>query len=158
MSTSEDLSKTEKFSKTEISAGWRAKLAGRRIQEQREELGWTQEDLARVLTHYGVTTTAVDVSRRERGVRKLTVDALLHYALALDCGIAALLVDDDGYWTCVTPERDVPPRRRGLPDGPQVLAKSLTPAEMSRWLSTGRWPGAWPLPGHQVGGRRRRRR
>ena len=131
--------------------GWRAELVGRRIRERRQQLGWPQEYLAYVLTDIsGTPTTKVDVSRRERGVRELTVDQLFLYALALDCGVADLLVDDDGYaW--VTPRRPDQlrrARRARFREGGQGIG--LTPRELRAWLANGVLP---PL----LGALRRRR-
>jgi hypothetical protein len=97
-----------------------------------------------VLTDYGIRTTKVDVSRRERGVRHLTVDQLFLYAIALNCGIADLLVGDDG-WTWITPLTDADLKRGGrrkFRDQAQAIA--LRPGEMRQWLRTGRWPGFFP--------------
>jgi transcriptional regulator with XRE-family HTH domain len=127
---------------SDTSAGWRAETVGRQIRDRREQLGWTQSQLAEHVTErYGIHTTPMDVSRRERGVRALTVDALFAYALALGCSIMDLLIEDDGY-TWITPLRDPPPRRRA----PKFLERGLTaialrPGELRLWLTTGRW---WP--------------
>lgn len=121
--------------------GWRPEVVGRRIRERRTQLGWSQEYLAYVLTDFGVLATKVDVSRRERGVRDLTVDQLLLYALALQCSIVDLLVGDDGYaW--ITPLRPEQVRRaRWTRRREPARAIGLTANELRVWLVSGSQPG-----------------
>jgi transcriptional regulator with XRE-family HTH domain len=134
--------------------GWRAEIIGRRIREHREKLEWTQEYLAYVLTdisgRHAPPISKVDVSRRERGVRDLTVTELFLYALALGCGITDLLADDDG-WTWITPLRseDLSKPLPGEGQLPGSLrprfrlsahAIALTPRELRTWLETGHLP------------------
>lgn len=99
----------------ETTGGWRAELVGKRIREQRGSLGWSQLMLAERLSNLGISTSEVDVSRRERGVRRLTVDALLAYTFALDCSIVDLLADDKGEIQMTShEERALPPPRKLL--------------------------------------------
>jgi transcriptional regulator with XRE-family HTH domain len=124
------------MSKTD-SAGWRAETTGRRIRERRERMGLTQEELAEGLCNLGIRTTALEVSRRERGARRLTVDALFAYAYVLWCGVADLLVDDDGMCQ-ITPhdERALPPPRTKPPKFREPMSIiTLTRNELRGWLA-----------------------
>ena len=137
------------ISNLETSAGWRAEVVGRRIRAQRERLGWTQDYLAYVITDMGVHTTKVDVSRRERGVRQLTVDQLFTYAIALGCGIADLLIEEDpdhGEIAWITPLHgsaldavaESRRRRRRAPKFREpARAYALRLDELREWLANG---------------------
>jgi transcriptional regulator with XRE-family HTH domain len=125
------------MSKMDTDGGWRAGVAGRRIREQRERMGLTQEELADGLRILGVPTTALEVSRRERGARRLTIDVLFAYAIVLRCGVVDLLVDDDGMCQ-ITPhdERLVLPFPTKRPRRREPLAVvTLTRDELRAWLA-----------------------
>jgi transcriptional regulator with XRE-family HTH domain len=124
-------------SNSETAKGERAATVGRRIRERRQALGWSASYLAYVLTDVsGIPTSKVDVSRRERGVREITVDQLLLYAYVLGCGIADLLLDDDGLgWITPFSERTLPIARVRPKFRAPAQAVGLPPDLLRRWLA-----------------------
>lgn len=63
---------------------------GIRIKNRREELGLTQEELAKRLG-YTSRTSRSTISKVEKGINDLTQSMVVKYADALDCSIAYLM-------------------------------------------------------------------
>jgi transcriptional regulator with XRE-family HTH domain len=71
-----------------------------RIRELREKHGWSQADLTRVLNQFGAGLDRSQVARVEQGPdkRRIQIDELVLFALALDTSLVSLLFppgDDD---------------------------------------------------------------
>lgn len=68
-----------------------------RIRELREAHGWSQADLTGVLNRYGAGLDRSQVARVEQGKsgRRITIDELVLFALALDVSPMHLLIPPD---------------------------------------------------------------
>lgn len=112
---------------------WRAAAFGRRVRERREQLGLTQAELADGFSNWGIPITRLEISRREAGRSKLTVDALLAYSWVLDCPVVDLLRDDDGYCQVTPFPPEDAPRRPSKWIRPRTTAL-YGPAREDLWL------------------------
>jgi transcriptional regulator with XRE-family HTH domain len=66
-----------------------------RIRELREQHGWSQADLTRVLNRFGAGLDRSQVARVEQGDRGIPVDELVLFALALNTSLVNLLFPSD---------------------------------------------------------------
>jgi transcriptional regulator with XRE-family HTH domain len=66
-------------------------IDGKRVRQLREDLGWTQEDLARAVSKLVGAINQSSISHVERGTYGMRVDALAALAVALDTSTDYLL-------------------------------------------------------------------
>jgi transcriptional regulator with XRE-family HTH domain len=86
-------------------------VAAVRIQQARKRHGWTQAELTDRLKALGVRIDRAAVAKIETNKRRLTLDELYSFSLALDVAPVHLLVPinvDADYLISVTPNTDAP--------------------------------------------------
>jgi transcriptional regulator with XRE-family HTH domain len=103
-------------------------IFGRRLQERRRDLGWSQTELAEAMTREGFEMGKTAILRIEGGVRELKLDEAIAFAEVLNVPLAHLL--------------------EPAPDGMVLLTSNrATDGDgVQRWLSTGSCLGGlvWP--------------
>jgi transcriptional regulator with XRE-family HTH domain len=70
---------------------WVSAIAAESIREQRRRKGWSQERLGERLAELGLEMDTTNIGRIEAGKRRLKIDDLLMFAIALDVSPVHLL-------------------------------------------------------------------
>jgi transcriptional regulator with XRE-family HTH domain len=85
------LAVSEEGSAVRQAEKWVSSIAAESIREQRKRKGWSQDRLKERLAELGLEMDATNVGRIETGSRRLKIDDLLVFAVALDVAPVHLL-------------------------------------------------------------------
>jgi transcriptional regulator with XRE-family HTH domain len=116
-------------------------VVGRNLRSYREQYGWSQDHVARMLRVHGLGWTRTQLAKVERGERPVSFEELLLVSIALGPGPAFFVTGPADEWVTLSDETAVRPRALAA----MLSGKKHRPSDVKMRLTQDRATDpAWP--------------